>query len=98
KEVLADLPKGVEAEDIAFFIGRLFHIDWVRGFTEGGLLVENLTVKKFAKVVATTALLVAGAHLPKIAKHGVEAALDQRVEEWRAATAPARPAKPPAED
>ena len=87
KEVLADLPKGVEAEDIAFFIGRLFHIDWVRGFTEGGLLVENLTVKKFAKVVATTALLVAGAHLPKIAKHGVEAALDQRVEEWRAAMA-----------
>jgi len=87
KEVFGDLPKGIEAEDIAFFLGRLVQRDWLRGATEGGLLVESLTVRKFITVIARTAGLVAAAHLPKIAARGVEAAVDQRVDEWRAAMA-----------
>lgn len=74
KEVLFDLPSGVGAEDVAFFIGRV-----IRGIA--GL--PDVTMGALVKLVRNVALMVAGLHLPSIAAHGVAASAARRAETLR---------------
>jgi hypothetical protein len=74
REVLTDLPSGVGAEDVAFFLGRV--IKGVAG-------LPDVTMGAVVKVVTSVALIVAGLHLPSIAAHGVAASAASHAETLR---------------
>jgi hypothetical protein len=61
-QVVTDLPSGVSAEDVAFFIGRV-----IKGV--GG--APEVSLGAVVKIVASVAGIVALLHLPSIAAHGV---------------------------
>jgi hypothetical protein len=65
------LPKGVTAEDVAFFVGRV--VEGVGG-------APDVTLGAVVKIVAPVAGIVAVLHLPSIAATGVAAAGEQRSE------------------
>ncbi|MCW5979538.1 MAG: hypothetical protein KIT09_15780 [Bryobacteraceae bacterium] len=65
KEFLVNLPNGVTAEDVAFFLGRV-----IKG--AGG--VPELTLGQLAKVVARVAVVVGSLHAPSMAARGMASA------------------------
>lgn len=75
KDVLVNMPKGITAEDVAFFLGRLIH-----AAAEAG---AELTLGMLVKMTLKIAGLVTLVHLPNFAAHGVEAAAKARAEELK---------------
>jgi hypothetical protein len=75
KEILANLPSGVSAEDVAFFVGRV-----IKGVGGAG---PELTIGAVAKIVGTVAALVTVTHLPAIAAHGIGHAAGTKAAELR---------------
>jgi hypothetical protein len=63
REIVTNLPSGVTAEDVAFFLGRV-----IKGVAGAG---PELTIGALVKIVRTVALLVTATHLPGIAAHGI---------------------------
>jgi outer membrane protein OmpA-like peptidoglycan-associated protein len=74
KQLIISIPRGVGAEDVAFFLGRL-----LRGAAE----LPEVTLMAFVRLALKTAALVALAHLPGAAAHGVEERVTDRVKEVR---------------
>ncbi|HET7543790.1 MAG TPA: hypothetical protein VFK05_28155 [Polyangiaceae bacterium] len=74
KELLVNLPKGVTAEDVCFFIGRVI---------KGGAAAPELTFGAAVKMITVTLALVTAAHLPGIAVHGAKSALSTKAVEYR---------------
>jgi hypothetical protein len=84
KEILRDLPSGVTAQDIAFFIGRLICGFLIPKSASKLLCRGNLTEVAWVpiiKLIAKTAILVSAVHLPFIAVHGVEKAARNKATE-----------------
>lgn len=77
KEILVNLPSGVTAEDIAFFVGRV-----IRGVGAAG---PDVTLGAIVKIVGTVAGLVTATHLPAMAAHGVAQAAGQKAAELKRA-------------
>jgi hypothetical protein len=77
KEVLTNLPSGVTAEDVAFFVGRV-----VRGAAGAG---PELTIGAMLKIIGTVAALVTATHLPAMAAHGMANAAGQKAAELKRA-------------
>jgi len=73
-DLLVNLPKGVTAEDVCFFIGRVI---------KGGMAASELTFGAMLKMVSMTLLLVTAAHLPGIAVHGAQAGTNAKALEYR---------------
>lgn len=71
RELLVSLPSGVSIEDVAFFLGRV-----IRG---SAAAAPALSLKVLAKIVATTAPLVAVTHLPSMTGHVLNAEAKKRV-------------------
>ncbi len=74
-DLLVNLPKGVSAEDVCFFIGRVI---------KGGAAAPELTFGAMVKMVSSTLVLVTAAHLPGIAVRGAQAGLGAKAVEYRA--------------
>jgi hypothetical protein len=79
KDLLANLPSGVSAEDVAFFVGRV-----IKGAAAAG---PELTIGALVKIVATVAALVTATHLPSIAAHTAAHAAGQKAAELKRALA-----------
>lgn len=62
KEILFNFPKGVTAEDVAYFLGRVIG-------TQGILKLGDIALVPVLKVVAEYAVLVSLLHLPSITAH-----------------------------
>ena len=77
KEILTDLPSGVTAEDVGFFVGRV-----VRGAAGAG---PDLTIGAILKIAGTVAALVTATHLPAMAAHGVAHAAGHKAAELKKA-------------
>jgi hypothetical protein len=75
REILVDLPRGITAEDVAFFLGRV-----IKGV--GGL--PEVTIGAVIKVAVVVAGIVTLTHLPGMAAHGVAAAARESGEKLRA--------------
>jgi hypothetical protein len=72
REVIRDLPDGVELSDVAYLIGRVFGASGVVGKIEEG---TRITGQLVVKIVAEYAILIALTHGPAIAARGVRSAL-----------------------
>ena len=77
KELLTNLPSGVSAEDVAFFVGRV-----IKGGAAAG---PELTLGALIKIAATVAGLVAATHLPGIAMHTAAHVAGKKAEELKRA-------------
>lgn len=75
RELLVSLPSGVGIEDVAFFLGRV-----IRGSAAAAPVVS---LKVLAKIVATTAPLVAVTHLPSMTGHVLNAEAKKRAAEYQ---------------
>jgi hypothetical protein len=75
KDVLNNMPNGVTAEDVAFFIGRL-----IKG---AAAAAPELTLKVLVKMAASVAGLVTLAHLPSITAHAVGIAAKAHAEQLK---------------
>jgi hypothetical protein len=75
RELLVNLPSGVSIEDVAFFVGRV-----IRG---SAAAAPALSIKVLAKIVATTAPLVAATHLPSMTGHVLDAEVKKRAAEYQ---------------
>jgi len=78
KQVFVSIPRGVDAQDVAFFLGRLLH-----GATE----LPEVTLTAFVRLALKSATLVALAHLPGAAARGVEERVADRVRELQTSMA-----------
>ncbi|MDQ3341919.1 MAG: DUF4157 domain-containing protein [Myxococcota bacterium] len=77
-QLLENAPKGVELEDVAYFVGRVIGSQGVIGKIEKGI---EVTVWVFAKVVVEYAVLVAALHAPKIIATGLKEAIAEKAAE-----------------
>jgi hypothetical protein len=73
ESALVHMPEGVEAEDVAYLIGRIIGFQGLLGEVEAGVAI---TLKIVIKVVLEYAILVTALHAPMIIAHGVEHALE----------------------
>jgi hypothetical protein len=74
RDLLVNLPSGVSIEDVAFFLGRVIR---------GAAGAPAVSLKVLAKIVATTAPLVAVTHLPSMTGHVLEAEAKKRAVEYQ---------------
>jgi hypothetical protein len=72
KDILVNFPRGVTAEDVAYFLGRVLGSYGIAGLPEA-------TLGSVIKVVAEYAVFVAALHLPSITAHWVEADLRKNI-------------------
>ncbi|MCI0565056.1 MAG: hypothetical protein MN733_41855 [Nitrososphaera sp.] len=75
KDLLINLPSGVTAEDVAFFIGRA-----IKGAVGAS---PDLAVGAIIKIVGSVAAIVTATHLPSIAAHAVGSAAASKAKELR---------------
>src|SRR5262249_10925488 len=80
KELLLNAPKGVELEDIAYFVGRVIGSQGVVGKIEKGI---EVTVWVFTKIVLEYAVLVTALHAPKILATGLEEGMKEKAVELK---------------
>ncbi len=76
KDLLINLPSGVTAEDVAFFVGRV-----IKGAAGAA---PDLTFGVLIKIVSVVAAIVTATHLPSIAAHAVAGAAATKAAELRA--------------
>jgi hypothetical protein len=74
-ELLVNLPKGVTANDIAFFLGRV-----IRG---GAAAAPNIGILAISRIVVVTAAVVGALHLPNIAAHTVASEAKKHAAEYQ---------------
>lgn len=75
-EVVGDIKDGVSAEDIAFWLGRIYM--GVMALPRAGMMdVPNITAAGLFKVLRTVTLLVGLLHAPGMAIRGTKAAIEQ---------------------
>ena len=75
KQVVENAPKGIELEDIAYFVGRVIGSQGLVGKIEEGVKV---TVWVFTKVTLEYAVLVTALHAPKVVATGLGEALKEK--------------------
>jgi hypothetical protein len=75
RDIITNLPAGVTAEDIAFFVGRV-----MKGV--GG--APEVTLGVVTRIVATVAAIVTATHLPGIAAHAAADAAQRTASDLRA--------------
>lgn len=90
-EVVKNLPRGIRAEDIAFFLGRLFHKDWMpspvswfKGGPEPPMWMVEHTIGSLRHVLWVT-LAVMVTHSPGMAVNLAKQSVEHTLDEWRAA-------------
>jgi hypothetical protein len=74
KELLANLPSGVTAEDVAFFVGRVI---------KGAAAAPNLTFGALMKIIGTVGTIVTTTHMPSLVTHAVAGAVAAKAAELR---------------
>jgi hypothetical protein len=74
RELLVNLPSGMTAEDVAFFIGRVI---------KGAAAAPSLTFGALMKIVGTVGTIVTVTHLPSLVTHAVAGAAAAKAAELR---------------
>jgi len=80
KQVVDNAPKGIELEDIAYFVGRVIGSQGLVGKIEAGVKV---TAWVFTKVTLEYAVLVTALHAPKIVATGLSEAIREKAAELK---------------
>ncbi|MGZ8928558.1 MAG: hypothetical protein ACXW03_08885 [Methylobacter sp.] len=75
KDLLINLPSGVTAEDVAFFVGRV-----IKGAAGAS---PDLTIGVIIKIISSVAAIVMATHLPSIAAHAIGSAAAAKANELR---------------
>lgn len=75
KEVLINLPQGVTAEDIGFFVGRCIKV---------GVAMPEAALGPIIRMMAKTAVQVGALQAPGMAAHGIQAAAAKQEEQLEA--------------
>lgn len=84
-DVITQLPKAIRPQDVAFFLGRLFHTGSLFKSPEQALMwwVPEVTLGALSKVVIKTATLVFLTHSPSIAVSLAEKTMAHEIETWQ---------------
>jgi hypothetical protein len=79
REALAAIPKGITAEDVAFWLGRI--LKGAGEIAKGGAAV---TLTELVKIIARVSLIVGATHLPHMVGVGLEEAIKKNAADMQA--------------